>query len=109
MIRVGYGAGYGLSGGVVGGYGYGSFTSSPFYTSSNDGVSGSDCGSWCSSPSDSDHHGHGAVLVGGLGGLRSYYGATGLTGLNVGVLGARSLVAPVVAKRAVAVTVPKTV
>ena len=95
--------------GVVGGVGLGALSSSPFFTSSGDGVSGSDCGSWCSSPSDSDH---GAALVGGLGGLgglRGYYGATGLTGLNAGVLGARSLVAPVVAKRAVAVTVPKTV
>ena len=93
-----HGHGLGL-GGVVG-----ALSSSPFFTSSGDGVSGSDCGSWCSSHSDSDHHGH--HLVGGhahlarLGGLRGYYGATGIVG------GAHRHVAPIVAKRAVGVTVP---
>ena len=107
--------GVGLGGvvGVGGGLGgvVGALSSSPFFTSSGDGVSGSDCGSWCSSHSDSDH---GAVLVGGhahlgrLGGLRGYYGATGLGGV-AGLVGAHRHVAPIVAKRAVGVTVPQTV
>ena len=75
---------------------------------SGDGISlsGKDCGGeWCSSSDDSDH-----FYYGGLGGgLRNYYGAVGLGGgLNAGLVGGLAA-APVVAKRAVAVQVPKVV
>ena len=77
---------------------------------SGDGISlsGKDCGGeWCSSSDDSD-----GLVLGGLGGgLRGYYGAVGLAGgLDAGLVGGNVLAAaPVVAKRAVAVQVPKVV
>ena len=76
---------------------------------SGDGISlsGKDCGGeWCSSSDDSDH-GYYYGGYGGLGGARGYYGAAGLAHGLVGAHGAA--VAPVVAKRAVGVRVPKVV
>ena len=83
----------------------GSATSSPFFTSSEPGLSpggDSDSCSWCDSSDD------GLALIGaGLGGLRGYYGVAGLGygRHHAGLVGA----APVVAKRAYGVKVPKTV
>ena len=121
-LHGGVAAGHLVGGGLVGGYVGGSITSSPFHTSSGDGVSGSDCGSWCSSDSDDGHFvvgraGYGLAGAYGAGygfGASGFGGAASLVGgagLGFGGLagGAHAHVAPVVAKRAYAVTVPKTV
>ena len=102
-----HGHGFGLGG--FGGYGYGlggfeheSVTSSPFHTSDghSNGSFSSDDDTFSNDFSSEGHVHLGRV---GLGGLRGYYGATGIVG------GAHRHVAPIVAKRAVGVTVPKTV
>ena len=108
--KVGYAVGSAVHGHGFGlrglGYGYGlggleheSVTSSPFHTS--DGHSN---GSFSSDDHTISHDlsSEGHVHLGrvGLGGLRGYYGATGIVG------GAHRHVAPIVAKRAVGVTVP---
>ena len=103
--------GYAVGGAVGLGLGVAGDSSDPFVLTSGgltsgDGISlsGSDCeGSWCRDSDDSDH----GLLIGAGLGLRGYYGAAGLGygGLNAGLVGA----APVVAKRAYGVRVPKTV
>lgn len=103
--------GYAVGGAVGLGLGVAGDSSDPFVLTSGgltsgDGISlsGSDCeGSWCRDSDDSDH----GILVGRGLGLRGYYGAAGLGlgALDAGLVGA----APVVAKRAYGVRVPKTV